>query len=353
MERVSRKLNLPTSAWGTACVIFHKFVFAADMPQTSQISIYALASLFIAAKVDDNPRDLGSLAQAFVYDKLGIVYPQSDPKVIAAKIAEKEFEVLCAINFDLRVELAFTQLPQLKHHFWHRDAELLFKKAEAFLTECYRTPACIRLSPSVLALVALALTEDHFKIDLQASFRFDSRSHSTEASSVLSDPEDYEAGQTQEASGRYSPYFKLKPAKDQSVLVKRPPEVLRLAPATQPRASTPFVKLMTASSFEKDEGFHVQGSGSVLSFEKDSSQLKQTCVNFHLSPIKLPLKMRRHLSEVLVLDKSSDPAPCRPEEKKAGKLWHHVFGDDTSLDLIKREMQTIQNELNVSSSESR
>lgn len=230
---------------------------------------------------------------------------------------------------------------------------MLFKKAEAFLTECYRTPACIRHPPSVLALIALALTEDFYKIDLQASFRFDYRSHSTEASSVLSDPEDYESGKAQETSARYCPFSKLKPAKDRSVLVKRAPEVLRLAPATQPRQSTPFVKLMTASSFEKDEGFPVQGSGSVLTFEKDSSQLKQTCVNFHLSPIKLPLKMRRHRSEVLVLDAPGDSGPPRLEEKRVGKHWYHVFGEDTSLDVIKREMQTIQTELNVPNSESR
>lgn len=212
---------------------------------------------------------------------------------------------------------------------------------------------CIRHPPAVLALIALALTEDFFKVDLQASFRFDSRSHSTEASSVLSDPEDYDGGKTHEASARYSPFSKLKEAKDHSVLVKRAPEIVRPAPATQPRVPTPFVKLITASSFEKDESFHVQGNGSVLSFEKDSTQLKQTCVNFHLSPIKLPLKMRRHHSEVLVLEKPCDSYAHRAEEKRVGKPWYHVFGEDTSFEVIKREMQNIQNELNVSNSESR
>lgn len=230
---------------------------------------------------------------------------------------------------------------------------MLFKKAEAFLTECYRTPICIRHPPSVLVLVAMALTEDFFKIDLQACFRFDSRSHSTEASSVFSDPEDYDGGKSQDASRRYCPLSKLKSAQDNSVLVKRAPEVLRLAPKPQPRPSTPFVKLMTASSFEKDDNFHIQGSGSVLSFEKDSSQLKQTCVNFHLSPIKLPLKMRRHHSEVLVLEKPSHPVPTRSEEKRNGKPWYHVFGEDTTLDMIKREMQFVQTELNVHNTESR
>lgn len=47
-------------------------------------------------------------------------YAESDPKVISGKIAEKEFEILCTLNFDLTVELAFGMLPPIKHHFWHR-----------------------------------------------------------------------------------------------------------------------------------------------------------------------------------------------------------------------------------------
>lgn len=84
----------------------------------------------MAAKASDNPRDLGSLAEAFIYDKAGIIYPrsrespESDPKAIATKIAEREFEVLCALNFDLAVDLAFGMLPTIKHHFWHRFADL-------------------------------------------------------------------------------------------------------------------------------------------------------------------------------------------------------------------------------------
>jgi len=345
MERVSRKLNLPMSTWGTACILFHKVAYASALPHDSEVSIYALSCLFLAAKVTDNPRDLGSVAQAFIFDKSGIIYPQSDPKVISGKIAEKEFEILCTLNFDLTVELAFGMLPPIKHHFWHRDAELLFKKAEAFLTECYRTSLCIRHPPRILALIALALAADFFKVDLQAGFRFDSRSYSTEASSVLSDPEDYE--NERDTLPRSSPFVKIVQKKESSFLVKRPPEIMRPAPITQPKLSTPMAKVLAASSCEKEDSFEMFGSSDFFAPQK-LDQVSQTCVNFHLSPIKLPMRLKRHKSEVLVLEAPTEMKTDRGEKNRPCKQWYHIFGNEVSLELIKREMQFLEADLSLS-----
>lgn len=342
MERVSRKLNLSMSTWGTACILYHKLAYASALPHDAEVSIYALSCLFLAAKVTDNPRDLGSVAQAFIFDKSGIIYPQSDPKVISGKITEKEFEILCTLNFDLTVDLAFGMLPPIKHHFWHRDAELLFKKAEAFLTECYRTSLCIRHSPRVLALIALALAADYFKVDLQAGFRYDTRSYSTEASSVLSDPEDYE--NERESLPRSSPFMKFIQTKESNFLVKRPPEVVRPAPITQPRMSSPMAKGLAASSCEKEDIFHKFGSSDFFA-PQNLDQVSQTCVNFHLSPIKLPMKMKRHKSEVLVLEASAELKTERGDKNRPCKQWYHIFGTEVSLELIKRETQLLEADL--------
>jgi hypothetical protein len=50
--------------------------YASALPYDAEVSIYALSCLFLAAKVTDNPRDLGSVAQAFIFDKSGIIYPR-------------------------------------------------------------------------------------------------------------------------------------------------------------------------------------------------------------------------------------------------------------------------------------
>lgn len=225
-----------------------------------------------------------------------------------------------------------------------RDAELLFKKAEAFLTECYRTSICIRHPPRVLTLLSLALAADYFKVDLQAGFRFDTRSHSTETSSVLSDPEDYENEREGETHPRSSPFTKYTQKVESSFLVKRPPEIVRPAPFMQPKLSTPMAKILAASSCEKEDSFHKFGSSDFFAPQM-LDQVSQTCVNYHLSPIKLPLKMKRHRSEVLVLEACSDLKTDRIEKNRLCRQWYHIFGDDVSLELLKREMHLFEVDL--------
>lgn len=52
--------------------------------------------------------------------RVGRGQTEADPTSIASKIAQREFDVLCTINFDLNVQLAFEVLPRLRPHFWNR-----------------------------------------------------------------------------------------------------------------------------------------------------------------------------------------------------------------------------------------
>lgn len=212
------------------------------------------------------------------------------------------------------------------------------------MTECYRTSLCIRHPPRVLVLIALALAADCFKVDLQAGFRFDTRSYSTEASSVLSDPEDYE--NEHESLPRSSPFMKFAQKNESSFLVKRAPEIVRHAPITQPKLSTPMAKVLAASSCEKEDIFHKFGSSDFFAPQK-LDQVSQTCVNFHLSPIKLPLKLKRHRSEVLVLEASAELKTERADKNRLCKQWYHIFGNEVSLELIKRETQLLEADLSL------
>lgn len=52
--------------------------------------------------------------------RVGRGQTESDSALIAGRIAQREFDILCALNFDLKVQLAFDMLPQLRPHFWNR-----------------------------------------------------------------------------------------------------------------------------------------------------------------------------------------------------------------------------------------
>lgn len=212
------------------------------------------------------------------------------------------------------------------------------------MTECYRTSLCIRHPPRVLVLVSLALAADFFKTDLQSGFRFDPRSQSTDASSILSDPEEYESEKTGDSLIRPAAFLKKTSRVANGYLAKRPPEILRPVPAFQPRLSTPLTKFTAASSFEKEEFFQRFGSCEFFSAPETTAQLTQTCLNFHLSPIQLPVKMKRHRSEIMALDSSKDVKAERGGQARACKQWYHVFGDDVSLELVSRETQAVRSE---------
>ena len=75
-DRLSKKLSLPLEVWGATCIFLHKYLYGRKEPEEDMV-MTSLGCLYLAAKALDHPRDAGSLAQAFVFDRVGLLYPRT------------------------------------------------------------------------------------------------------------------------------------------------------------------------------------------------------------------------------------------------------------------------------------
>ena len=78
-----------------------------------------------------------------------------------------EFEILCAIGFDLNVDLPYEYLFKFRGLF--NDSEqpkLYFTYCQWFLNDSFFLPLCIYHEPRLIALSAIYLLSQNFKLDL-------------------------------------------------------------------------------------------------------------------------------------------------------------------------------------------
>lgn len=242
------------------------------------------------------------------------------------------------VNFDLRVDLAFGLLTNLKPHFLNkyfiftfRDSEIIFNQADYFLQQLYKYDICVYEEPAVLALVALRMAEASLQNDLQFSQKPDSKNHSTDVSSIYSDPEDYDIACNESCEPPVVLRNNFQPLK-LTGLSKRPPDTSPVIIDNYKRRATPVLASETEAAHK-----------SIMApFQiKKSSVLKK----YDLSPCKLNLRVRRLHSDVIHTDFSRTGSEVTSKSNLDLKHWidhFEPFGRQRILGLADECLESLK-----------
>lgn len=177
-----------------------------------------------------------------MYDRVGIVYPRrkgsnrGGPDFDCQQ--DRAERIRRAVHDKLRPERAagLRGAPETQAALLEpvasdkpRQAESVFKKAEAYLADCYLTDACIRHEPRKLATIALAMAEIKLGADLQSGFRAD-LSDPRDGLLVCPEPPGKACFSDWMPKAKSKPQTPDKSSKSPQILAKRPPAVLKLEP---------------------------------------------------------------------------------------------------------------------------
>jgi hypothetical protein len=147
-------------------VYFHKFFSA----QSSIISLYdpfeklilAATLIFLATKSCNKFVSIENLV-VILHKK----FPLVSLNLIKENIISLEFEILCTIGFDLNFDLPYEYLFKFRGLF--NDSEqpkLYFTYCQWFLNDSFFLPLCIYHEPRLIALSAIYLLSQNFKVDV-------------------------------------------------------------------------------------------------------------------------------------------------------------------------------------------
>jgi hypothetical protein len=166
----------------------------------------------------------------------------------------------------------------------------------------------------VLALVALSMAEASLRSDLQFSLKPGSRTHSTDVSSIHSDPEDYDIACHESCEPPVVLLNNFQPLK-LTGLSKRPPDTPAVILDQYKRRATPVLASETDSAHKL----------LMAPFQvKKSSVLKK----YDLSPSKLNPRVRRLHSDVIYTDYSRTGSEMTSKSNADLKHWIDHFEPD-------------------------
>lgn len=159
---IASLMKLPQQCISTAMIIFHKYaVHKGGFNSKSETEICGLSALFLATKLCNF---LVSVS------KIGSVYCNKqnlNEDGVAEKIIESELDILCAVGFDINIDLPYSYIEKMKPIFGDANKmEKYLRIVYNFLNDSFKLPLCLYYSPVTIAMATFYLLKMHFKVAL-------------------------------------------------------------------------------------------------------------------------------------------------------------------------------------------
>ncbi|TPX35757.1 hypothetical protein SmJEL517_g02009 [Synchytrium microbalum] len=166
IESAGILLKLPQVAISTAETLFHRFYYTSSLKKFG-IRDMAMASIFLASKVEECPRRLNQIILAFHYSvskAQGVVNYKTPENMFASVSLDMkegmimgEINILAKLGFNVRVEHPYGYMINYLQSLGLADDEEFSQMAWNYLNDSYRTNVSVCYQPWTIACAVIYL----------------------------------------------------------------------------------------------------------------------------------------------------------------------------------------------------